>query len=245
VEYSVAKESDPVKNDLIRELLTTKLSYREISERTGMSSSYIAKLYKEISTGPRKHQQETRVSDLTTKIKLDIEQGKNFAQIAREIGYSRERIRQIALRIGVIGRENQVSIKSSRNIKAVSEQKLLSAFAAELDKRAIKWSPILKNQRRDSLKSKINVENKVVIVKTSHNYSRYIVIQRTEKSTSFDYAAILINNSDWMILPADKVPYRGTSISLSPTPNFGAKQHRHDWREYLNNFDPFKNEKET
>jgi hypothetical protein len=167
------------------------------------------------------------------EIEAGIRDGKSFAYIAREIGISRERVRQIAHKeFGVIGRERRLGYRY---------QILKHPFVDECVRRGMSLS---------AYPAQSFWRNKSRRVVTVNGYSCFLgsTCARTAGSNSYlgirgssayshcDFGVWPVPQG-FLIIPQDKWPMAQTMFSLREKTKAAPYSKRHDWPSFLNKFD--------
>lgn len=163
------------------------------------------------------------------KIKELLEEGLRPSDVARIIGCSRERIRQLDLKyFGMTGRERSKArrIDNSRMLP-------VHPFVAVAMQRGYNVEPITENLRASTFRILVNgfrcglfSSSKRIIGGNS-----YWTIKRSPWNLDF---YVWSTSVGFIILPKNKQPADATTISLHEKSKVGAYSMRHDYIDYLN-----------
>lgn len=162
----------------------------------------------------------------------------NFTQIALKVGCSRERVRQIAERdLGLFGIQENERRKGERFSKMLPSH----PFVAEAQKRGL-IVEIVMGCRKPLLRVVMVNGIRTCLLKVwqapyiGHNY---VIFKPPD--TECDAGVWTVRSIGFLILPKEKFPSDMTTFAIEVRyPNMGAITKRHDYRDYLNAWDVFK-----
>lgn len=174
-----------------------------------------------------------------------------FSEIGRRLGLTRERVRQLAEKLGAqTGRERQY-------VCAINEHPALPPDCLALKAEKVCQEKGLRFQfedgggagyrRRLSTHSAVIEGKKCLLRHSSGRPNGNIVVRRPEHSTKdADFLLSYVPDGRWLIIPKGKWP-RGESTEFQSNDllNPGGKSKRHDWPAYIDAWHLLKNEQTT
>jgi hypothetical protein len=163
-------------------------------------------------------------------------------EIARQFGCSKERVRQLELKLlgrtGLQARlereERRISEETSKRLRSFRQLK----FIREAVRRGLAVEPL--HNQDGSLKMSVCVVNRkrVILRKTGQGKRSSRTIRIRLPRTNND-VCVFETPLGLLIFPEEKLPKSNTEIAIRPDPRYGAKTHRHDYLDYLNRWDVF------
>lgn len=148
------------------------------------------------------------------------------AEIARRIGVSRERVRQVTVQLGLAtGRSRHALCRMERDKKEMAE------FFLEAQKRGFEVERV--GTKRAYINGKICVQRRACshkLVMKGHQYS-YLSIHRP--TIQFDICAWRLPDGRFLILPKKLVGFRQTSFKLEESERKGTASSAHYYREWI------------
>ena len=148
------------------------------------------------------------------------------AEIARRIGLSRERVRQLALRMGFAdGKSRHAICRIERRRKAMAE------FFVKAEEHGFAVEPL--GAKSAYINGKICVQRQACwrnIGKRGYQYT-YICIRRPV--SRFDICAWKLPDGRFLILPKEQVGFRQTVFNAEESSHPGSATTSHYYREYI------------
>ena len=148
------------------------------------------------------------------------------AEIARRIGLTRERVRQLALLMGfAAGRSRHAICRMARRKKAMAE------FFVEAEKRGFPVEPL--GRTSAYINGKLCVQRQACwhdIGKGEHKYT-YLSIRQPD--SRFDICAWKLPDGRFLILPKKLASFRQTMFNPEETELPGTNSSSHHYREYI------------
>ena len=148
------------------------------------------------------------------------------ADIARRIGLTRERVRQIALQMGFAdGRSRHAICRIERRKKALPE------FFVEAQKRGFPVEPL--GRRSAFVNGKICVQRQACWHRIGKGKYKYTYLSVHRPTSRFDVCAWKLPDGRFLILPEKLVGFKQTSFSLRESEWRGTDSSSHYYREYV------------
>lgn len=153
----------------------------------------------------------------------------SHAEIARRIGLTRERVRQLARQMGfAAGRSRQAICRMERRKKEMAE------FFAEAQKRGFQVE--LLGKKVAYINGKVCVERKACWhnLGTSEHKRAYLSINRP--TVEFDICAWKIPDGRFLILPEELTDFRQTTFNPEESRHRGTASSSHHYRQHIDNW---------
>jgi len=148
------------------------------------------------------------------------------AEIARRIGVTRERVRQLALHMGFAdGRSRHAICRMERRRKEMAE------FFVEAQKRGFAVEPL--GMRSAYINGKLCVQRKACrhdIRKSEHEYT-YVSVR--QPGGRFDICAWKLPDGRFLILPKKLASFRQTTFNPEESEYLGTASSSHYYRQYI------------
>jgi hypothetical protein len=148
------------------------------------------------------------------------------AEIARRLGVTRERVRQLALQMGFAdGRSRHAICRMERRQKEMAE------FFVEAQKRGFAVEPL--GPRRAYINGKLCLQRRACwhdIVQRKHKYT-YISIHQPE--CRFDICAWQLPDGRFLILPKKLTGFKQTTFNPEESEHLGTDSSSHHYREHI------------
>jgi transcriptional regulator with XRE-family HTH domain len=148
------------------------------------------------------------------------------ADIARRIGVSRERVRQLARQLGFAdGRSRHAICRLERRKQAMAE------FFVEAQKRGFPVEPL--SARRGYINGKLCVQRQACWHDLEQGQRKYTYLSIHTPSGQFDICAWKLPDGRFLILPRKLAAFRQTTFNPEESERFGTFSSSHHYREYI------------
>ncbi len=148
------------------------------------------------------------------------------AEIARRIGVTRERVRQLALQMGFAdGRSRHAICRMERRKKEMAE------FFVEAEKRGFGVEPL--GAKSAYINGKICVQRQACWHEIGKEGYKYIYLSIHRPTGPFDICAWKLPDGRFLILPKDLVGFTQTSFNPEESGSPGTASTSHYYREYI------------
>jgi hypothetical protein len=188
-----------------------------------------------------------RPNTVTTakQVECQLALGRNFAQIGELLNVTPERVRQLALTLGVTGKANNERLKAERKRQALLNHPVRGEFIRQLEQRGIKWEfkklPYRVAGRDCDLRlSCFALRNKLVQLKKASTLGSqgYVRLHRVFQLEEFTHVVFYLSRSVWIILPTSRIKHvNGTSFCLETNRERKRRSDSVDYPKYVNRWD--------
>jgi hypothetical protein len=163
-------------------------------------------------------------------------------EIAKRVGCSAERVRQLALKL--LGRTGHQVRRERRELK-LQENFDRNEFVKAAKRRGFGVEPS-KRTPLDWYKRELYVNGKFCLLRRADNNvgykGRYTAIRKPWQSA--EICVLELGKGRFLIVPMKRMPRSKTMFSVDDTHSKRAFELRHDWRKYLDNWEAFNQKKE-
>jgi len=148
------------------------------------------------------------------------------AEIARRIGVTRERVRQLALQMGFAdGRSRHAICRMERRKKEMAE------FFVEAKKRGYAVEPL--GTRSAYINGKLCVQRQACWHQIRMGKHRYTYLSIHQPQSRFDICAWKLPDGRFLILPKKLAGFRQTTFNPEESERFGTASSSHHYREHI------------
>lgn len=148
------------------------------------------------------------------------------AEIARRIGVSRERVRQVTMQLGLAtGRSRHALCRMERH------KKEMAAFFLEAQKRG--FAVELVGTKRGYINGKLCLQRQACWHKLEMKGHKYSYLSIYRPAGQFDICAWKLPDGRFLILPKKLVGFRQTSFKLEESERKGTASSAHYYREWI------------
>jgi len=148
------------------------------------------------------------------------------AEIARRIGLTRERVRQLALQMGFAdGRSRHAICRRERRKKAMAE------FFVKAEERGFEVEPL--GAKSACINGKICVQRQACWHTIGKNKYKYTYLSIYRPTGSYDICAWKLPDSQFLILPRKLVGFTQTTFNPEESEWLGTARSSHYYREYI------------
>ena len=158
-------------------------------------------------------------------------------EIAKRVGCSAERIRQLALKL--LGRTGHQIRRERRELK-LQENFERNEFVKQAKRRGLKVEPS-KRTSLDWYKKELYVNGKFCLLRRAYDNvghkGRYTAIRKPWQRA--EICVMELGKGRFLIIPMKKMPRSATMFSVDDADSKMVCEVRHDWRKYLNNWTAF------
>src|SRR6266849_2218215 len=148
------------------------------------------------------------------------------AQIARRIGLTRERVRQLALKMGFAdGRSRHAICRMERRRKEMAE------FFVQAQKRG--FAVELLGTRSAYINGKLCIQRKACWHDVGTSGCKYTYLSIRQPSVKFDICAWKLPDGRFLILPKKLTGFRQTAFSPEESDRPGTNGASHHYRDYI------------
>jgi hypothetical protein len=148
------------------------------------------------------------------------------AEIARRIGVTRERVRQLARQMGFAdGRSRHAICRMERRKKEMAE------FFVEAQKRGFPVEPLA--ARSAYINGKLCVQRQACWHNTGKGQRKYTYLSIQQPAGQFDICAWKLPDGRFLILPKNLAGFRQTTFNPEESERLGTFSSSHHYREYI------------
>jgi hypothetical protein len=148
------------------------------------------------------------------------------AEIARRIGVTRERVRQLALQMGFAdGRSRHAICRMERRKKEMAE------FFVEAQKRGFPVEPL--GRKSAYINGKICIQRQACWHTIGRGKYKYTYLSIHRPSSRFDICAWKLPDGRFLILPKKLVGFTQTTFNPEESERLGTYSSSHYYREYI------------
>ena len=148
------------------------------------------------------------------------------ADIARRIGVTRERVRQLALQMGFAdGRSRHAICRMERRRKEMAE------FFVQAQKRG--FAVELLGRRSAYINGKLCVQRNACWHDVGSSEHKYTFLSIRQPSVKFDICAWKLPDGHFLILPKKLVGFKQTTFNPEESESLGTASSSHYYREYI------------
>ncbi|HYL86355.1 MAG TPA: hypothetical protein VE263_19175 [Candidatus Angelobacter sp.] len=150
----------------------------------------------------------------------------SHADIARRIGVTRERVRQLALQMGfAVGRSRQAVCRMERRRKAMAE------FFVQAQKRGFPVEPL--GRKSAYINGKLCVQRQACWHDIGKGPYKYTYLSIYQPRIRFDICAWELPDGRFLILPKKLAGFRQTTFNPEESERLGTYSSSHHYREYI------------
>lgn len=167
-----------------------------------------------------------------------------LTEIARRFNVSRELIRHIAIGLKLkSGHQRRAAHLKERLRQEAASRPIVARFISRCRDAGLQWD-LLPCSKVGYQAETLLVEGLTVRLKSSRAFDhknskrKYVRIAATA-SREWDIVAYELPDGRWLFLEQPNQVVKATSFTLSPLIKCGGRQHRHDWREFVEAWDIF------
>jgi hypothetical protein len=158
-------------------------------------------------------------------------------EIAKRVGCSAERVRQLALKL--LGRTGHQVRRERRELK-LQENFERNEFVKAAKRRGFNVEPS-KRTPLDWYKRELYINGKFCLLRRAYDNvgreGRYTAIRKPRQRA--EICVMELGKGRFLIIPMKKMPRSATMFSMDDADSKRPYEVRHDWRKYLNNWAAF------
>jgi hypothetical protein len=148
------------------------------------------------------------------------------AEIARRIGVTRERVRQLALQMGFAdGRSRHAICRMERRRKEMAE------FFVQAQKRGFAVEPL--GPRSAYINGKLCVQRNACWHDVGSSEHKYTFLSIRQPSVKFDICAWKLPDGRFLILPKELAGFRQTTFNPEESEHLGTASSSHYYRQHI------------
>lgn len=188
------------------------------------------------------HQQHKRIVALLKEPCMTLE------DIATRLGVTRERVGQIGEIIGMPGGWERRSLCVARRIpQRLRKSEIFASFEKEVLEQGFTLNYLRRPDVNAAYKRLSIVNGWRCLLRQGKSNQKHIMISGCRhRDYDFDFVVYRIMPlGKWLIVPKERASKNLTMFAISPAPNGNGQSmsKRHDWRDYLDNWEPLRQPK--
>lgn len=181
------------------------------------------------------HRQNKRIRALLSKPCI------TQIEIAERLGVTTQRVQQIAARILQVDGHARQRVCTLRRVSDLNDNllktnRVLVALRTTCAREGLTFEAVtyLKNEASVIHCRKVKVEGQTCRLTLAASRGRYVSFRRPSNLTDESFVLSLLPDHRWVVVPRAALPAKQTTFAPEPKPNYGTRNTRHDWPDYIN-----------